>query len=480
MEWLREYINARMPEWKVPGLAIAIVKDSEVIFCEGFGWRDVSNQLPVTPKTLFAIASCSKAFTTTSIAILVDRQQLNWDKPVRDYLSTFKLYDNYASEHITLRDLVTHRSGLPRHDLLWYGTPFSRGELIDRLQYLEPSQELRAKYQYQNLMYATAGYIVDRVTNNSWEEFVRQEIFNPLGMNDSNFSVIQSQQTDDFALPYREWENEVKQIPFLNFDAIAPAGSINANISDLSKWLIFNLNQGKFNGKEIISATSLKEIHTPQIILSEPMRDCDEIWYQTYGLGWFIYPYRGHHLIEHGGNIDGFSALVALLPQEKIGMVILTNLMRTNLPTVIAYHVCDRLFKLEETNWSERFKQTEIRNQQEKETKEQKRKSEQKEGTQPSHPLEDYFGNYEHPGYGIIAIALKDENLQAIYYSIIFELKHYHYDIFEANSENWNEIKTISFFSDRQGNISGLFIDVEPNLKDVLFARVRSDRLSKF
>jgi CubicO group peptidase (beta-lactamase class C family) len=468
-EWLKEYINARMPEWNVSGLAIAIVKDSEVVFCEGFGWRDVALQLPVTPKTLFAIASCSKAFTTTSLGILVDRDLLNWDKPVREYLPAFKLYDPYASEHLTVRDLVTHRSGLPRHDLLWYGTPFSRQELIDRLQYLEPSQELRAKYQYQNLMYATAGYLVEQITNNSWEEFVRQEIFTPLGMNDSNFSVSQSQQTDNFALPYRENENEIKSIPFLNFDAIAPAGSINSNIIDLSKWLILNLNQGKYNNKEIISESGLQEIHTPQIILSEPMRKCHEIWYQTYGLGWFIYPYRGHHLIEHGGNIDGFSALVALLPQENLGMVILTNLMRNNLPTAIAYHICDRLLELEETDWSERFKQTEIKNKEEKETKQQKRKAEQKPETQPSHSLEDYVGNYQHSGYGEIAIELKEEQLKAIYYSITFELKYYHYNIFEARSSDWDEIKIISFSSNLQGNIARLSIDFETSVKDIIF-----------
>ncbi len=356
--------------------------------------------------------------------------------------------------------------------MLWYSTPFSRGELIDRLQYLEPSQELRAKFQYQNLMYVTAGYLVEQITNISWEEFVRQEIFAPLGMNDSNFSVSQSQQTDNLALPYQENENEIKPIPFLNLDAIAPAGSINSNIIDISKWLILNLERGKFQNKQIISESSLKEIYTPQIILSEPLRNYEEILYQTYGLGWFIYPYRGHHLIEHGGNIDGFSALVALLPKENLGMVILTNLMRTNLPTAIAYSVCDRLLELKETDWSERFKQTEISNKEEKETKKQKRKSEQKQGTQPSHSLENYVGNYQHSGYVKIAIELKEKYLKAIYYAITFELTHYHYDIFEARSPDWDEIKLISFYSNTQGNIDRLSVDFETSVKDISFAKI--------
>jgi CubicO group peptidase (beta-lactamase class C family) len=471
MDWLREYINDRMAEWKVPGLAIAIVKESEVIFAEGFGWRDADKKLPVTSQTLFAIASCSKAFTTTSIGILVDRDRLDWDKPVRDYLPTFKLYDSYASEGITVRDLVTHRSGLPRHDLLWYNTPFSPQELIDRLQYLEPSQQLRTKYQYQNLMYVTAGCLVSRVTNNSWQEFVRQEIFQPLGMNDSNFSVIQSQQSDNFALPYQKRDDRVRQIPFLNIDAIAPAGSINSNIADLSKWLIFQIDRGKFSDREIISETNFQQIHTPQIIISDRFVEYDEVWYESYGLGWFIYPYRGHHVVEHGGNIDGFSALTLLLPQEKIGTVILTNLESTRLPTMIAYQICDRLLGLKQIDWNQRFKEADLKNKAEKQTKEQKRKSDCKTGTKPSHLLQDYVGNYEHPGYGIITIELKEKRLEAIFHSTVFSIEHYHYDIFEARSEYLDETKLISFQLDLQGNIAGFSISLEPEVKDIFFTK---------
>jgi CubicO group peptidase (beta-lactamase class C family) len=474
MDWLREYISDRMTEWNVPGLAIALVKENEVIFEEGFGWRDADKKLPVTPKTLFAIASCSKAFTTTSIGILIDREKLDWDRPVRDYLPTFKLYDAYASANITLRDLVTHRSGLPRHDLLWYDTQFSRQELIERLPYLESSQQLRTKYQYQNLMYVTAGYLVEQVTDSSWEKFVRKEIFSPLKMNDSNFSVIQSQQRDNFALPYQKRSDRIERIPFLNIDAIAPAGSINSNISDLSKWLIFNLNKGKFNNNQIISETNLKQIHTPQIIISDRFVEYDEVWYESYGLGWFIYPYRGHHVIEHGGNIDGFSALTLLLPQEKIGMIIITNLEQTRLPTTIAYQICDRLLGLEEIDWNQRFKTAEIKNKAEKQTKEQKRKSDRQEGTHPSHPLQDYAGDYEHPGYGRITIELKEEKLLLIFHSIIFTIEHYHYDIFEGRSEYLDETKLISFQLDLQGNITSLSISLEPEVKDILFKKSTS------
>jgi CubicO group peptidase (beta-lactamase class C family) len=470
MQWLCEYINALMPKWKVPGLAIAIVKENQVIFSEGFGWRDVDNRLPVTPKTQFAIASCSKAFTTTAMGILVDRGELDWDKPVRYYLPSFKLYDDYASKHLTVRDLVTHQSGLPRHDLMWHGTSFSRSELIDRLQYLEPSQQLHAKYQYQNLMYTTAGYLIGKVTNSSWEEFVKQEIFYPLGMENSNFSVTESQKFEDVALPYQVKGDRLRQMPFLNVDSIAPAGSINSNVTDLSKWLILNLDRGKYSDRQIISSTSLKQIHSPQILISE-LTKLEEIWYKTYGLGWFIYPYRGYHLIEHGGNLDGFSSLTLLLPQQQIGMVILTNLFISKLPTILAYFICDRLLELEAIDWHENFKQIDSKEQQEKAEQIEKREADRHKGTQPSHPLSDYVGIYQHPGYGNIEIELKEGNLQAIFQVNMFEITHYHYNFFEARSENLDEVKMMSFSSDRQGKISSLSIDLEPKVKEIIFTK---------
>ncbi|KAB8330820.1 beta-lactamase family protein [Scytonema tolypothrichoides VB-61278] len=240
MQGLSEFINKTIQEWKVPGLAIAIIKDSQIIFCEGFGLRDVENNLKVTQKTLFAVASCTKAFTTMAMGILADRGKLDWDKPVRNYLPTFKLYDSYATEHMTPRDLVTHRSGLPRHDFAWYGSVFTRQEIFERLQYLQPTQELRTTFQYQNLMYMTAGYLVGEIAQSSWEDFVQQEIFNPLGIKNSHFAVFKSQKSDDFAFPYKQKDEEVNKIPFRNMDTIGPAGSMNSNITDMAQWLLLH------------------------------------------------------------------------------------------------------------------------------------------------------------------------------------------------------------------------------------------------
>ncbi|WP_293105609.1 serine hydrolase [Moorena sp. SIOASIH] len=473
MEGLSDFINERMEEWKVPGLAIAIVHDSQIIFCEGFGFRDVEKGLKVTSKTIFGIGSCTKAFTTMAMGILAERGKLDWDKPVRHYLPTFKLYDAYASEHMTLRDLVTHRSGLPRHDAIWYNSPLTRKEIVERLQYLEPSDELRTVFQYQNLMYMTAGYLVGEIAESSWEEFVQQEIFNPLSMVDSNFSVVKSQETDDFSLPYREKDDVVKAIPFRNIDTIGSAGSINSNVTDMAKWLLLHQNQGNYEDKQIINPGILTQMYTPQIVMPSPL-EYPEIWHSSYGLGWIITAYRGHNHVEHGGGIDGFSALTTLMPQDKIAVVVLTNLQGTLLPNIITYHICDRLLGLDEVPWNERIKSKVEEAKQAAEQGKQNTKAQPKTGTQPSHPLEDYTGDFEHPGYGIVSIALKDQQLTATYNnSIVYELKHYHYDSFELLSEILDDnFQLLSFFNDPKGTIQRLSIPLEPTVKDIVFERI--------
>lgn len=475
MQGLSEFINDTMPQWNVPGLAIAIVKDNQIIFCEGFGWRDVKNNLKVRPKTLFAIGSCTKAFTTMAMGILVDRGQLDWDKPVRNYLPTFKLYDSYASEHITPRDLVTHRSGLPRHDAMWYKTPFTREEIINRLQYLEPTKELRTVFQYNNLMYMAAGYLVGAIAGCTWEEFVQQEILYPLGMENSNFSVEESQKADDFALPYIHKNEEVKEIPFLNIDVVGAAGSINSNITDMAKWLLMHLNGGNFCEKQIISTNNLTQMYTPQIVTPNSQEE-REVLNPCYGLGWAIYAYRGYKFVQHGGGIDGFSALTTLLPQDNIGLVVLTNLNATPLASIVTYYVCDRLLNLDPVPWSDRIKEKVYLSKEFTTKAKEQIAAERKSGTQPSHALEDYTGNYEHPAYGIISVQLKYNNLTTTYNSIVSQLEHYHYDTFTSYSElaEWFDLPPdlISFVTDKKGNVTNLYLPMEPGLKDVLFTRM--------
>ena len=245
LEGFPNFIEKARKALKVQGTAIAVIKENEVVHCQGYGLRDVKNNLPVDADTIFAIGSSSKAFTTLGMGILVDQGKLDWDKPVREYIPTFKLYDAFATDRMTPRDLVCHRSGLPRHDLMWYGTAKSRKEILDRLQYLEPNKDFRTYLQYQNLMFMTAGYLIEVVSGKTWEEFTRSEIFARLGMTRSNCSVEDTKMLQNYSLPYSEEKKKVKETPFRNIDTIGPAGSINASLNDMIQWAMLHLNDGK-------------------------------------------------------------------------------------------------------------------------------------------------------------------------------------------------------------------------------------------
>ena len=346
-----EFVSAALQAWNVPGLAIAVVKDGEVAYMKGFGQRDVEQKLPVTPKTLFAIGSCSKAFTTYVMGTLVDEGKLEWEKPVRDYIPWFKLQDASTTERITPRDLVTHRSGLPRHDAVWYNNlGASREELVRRLAYLEPSADLRAKWQYNNLMFLTAGYLVETVTGKTWEDSVRERIFTPLGMSRSNFSVFDSQKSDDFALPYREKDDKLEKIDFRPITNMGPAGSINSSVEDMAQWLKVQSGGGKLDGKTVIGAATLADIQSGHMAMGQPP-ERPEVSAGDYGLGWMIDVYRGHKRVHHGGGIDGFISQVHVYPHDGLGIVVLTN-SETGLSSIVAQSAADRLLKLEPIDWN--------------------------------------------------------------------------------------------------------------------------------
>jgi CubicO group peptidase (beta-lactamase class C family) len=328
LQGLEDFVRRVMQEWRVRGVALAVVKNNEVIYIQSFGQREEARGLPVTKQTLFPIASCTKAFTTASMAILADQGKLDWDTPVREYIPSFKLYDSFATERATPRDLVAHRTGLPRHDLMWYhNLTATRQELFERLRYLEPTKDFRSFWQYQNALYMAAGYLVEVLSGQSWEGFVQQHIFQPLEMKSSNFDFVQtSREADDFSHPYRELRDEVKEIPFYAAQAaIAPAGAIVSNVTEMSNWILMHLNQGVYKDKRIISAPQVKQLHTPQMVMPQE-NQYPEMPYASYALGWRVKPYRGYPMVCHSGGIDGFRSLTTLFPREKIGIVVLANM----------------------------------------------------------------------------------------------------------------------------------------------------------
>lgn len=462
-------IEQLMKDWNVPGLAISIVKEDKIIYSKGYGYRDVKKELPVTPETLFAIGSCTKAFTATGLGILVDEGRLQWDKPIRGYLPEFKLHDEYVAGKITASDLLTHRSGLPRHDGMWYGSPFSRQELLARLQYLEPNAGFRELFQYNNLMFMVAGCLTEAITKQSWEEFVQTRLLNPLGMKNSNFSVSLLPKANDYALPYAEQKGEVRGVPFRNIDAIGPAGAINSNVVEMSNWVMFNLAKGKWNNQQLVSESAMTQIHSPQIVMPGGAVT-GEFFYACYGMGWLVTAYRSHLRLEHSGGIDGFTALVSLLPRQKCGIVILANLTGAPIHTTITNIVYDRLLSLEAITWQDRLGKLKA---QMKTVEESKAKEDLQRlpNTQPAHPLKDYTGKFEHPAYGLLKIEEVGGKLQASFHGFISPLRHYHYDIFEAEDDVLSKNK-LCFLTNVKGEVDKVTSLFEPSVKELVFERV--------
>ena len=482
-----DFVNQALRDWKVPGAAVAVVQGDKVILLKGYGYRDLEKQLKVTPNTLFAIGSITKSFTVSALGMEMDEGKVDWDKPVRDYLPAFKMYDPGLTEQMMIRDLITHRSGLPRHDMVWYSSDFSREDIVRRLQYLEPNKPLRSTFQYNNLMFMTAGYIAGLLNGKSWEDTIRERIFTPLGMNGTNFSLKDTQSSPDFALPYRKGNDvkaEVKRMPFdeqcPDRCAIGPAGEINSSVADMSRYVLFHLNKGKVDGKALLSENNSIQMQTPQMVISGAP-DYKEESETSYGMGFFISQYRGHKRVEHGGNLDGFSAEFAFLPDDGIGVVVLTNLNGTGLPNAIAYNVFDRLLGLDQVPWSQRYLQQEIKGRESEQEAKNKGYAPHKMDTHPSHELKDYVGDYGSPGYGIVSVDLDGSRFKVKINKIPVSVAHLHYDVFQVPDAPFDPFAKmkVSFFSDANGDISSLALPLETNVKDIVFTRLPDKQLTE-
>lgn len=476
---LREFIEDRMNEWSIPGLAIGVVRNREVIFTEGFGNRDFITGTTVDSQSLFPIGSCTKAFTTTAISMLVDEGILNWDTPVKNYLPEFAMNDPVATGQLTLRDIACHRSGLPRHDLSWYAPAENRAERVHRIRYLQPSQPFRSKFQYNNLMYMTAGHVMEQVTGQSWEEFVRLRIFEPLEMTSSNFSVHTTKESVNHAQPYVKTGLHVHCTDFLDVSAIGPAGSINSNIDDMTNWVSFHLNNGQHGDRRIVSTQGLSETHSPHMVLPIPPGKNKEIPIQAYALGWGVYSYRGYPLVSHQGGVDGFSSEMSFIPGEDMGLVILTNLEEAQpVLSTMSRYIFDRMLGLPEIDWNARHKGH----------LERKRENEHSNvisheianATATAHPLCSYVGRYHHPGYGDIAVSIQGAFLCITYYKFKYQAHYFREEIFEIEREavSGGDASTIgkfaTFYIGSSGYVHSVSIRMEPDLNvgEIVFSRV--------
>jgi CubicO group peptidase (beta-lactamase class C family) len=474
MHDLGPLVSQMLDFWKIPGVGLAVIKDGAVVLAEGFGLRQSEDQLPVTPDTLFAIASATKAFTTFGLGLLVDEGKLDWDTPVREYLPDFRLHDPFASERITARDLACHRSGLPRHDFSWYNSSATRRELVEQVRHLEPSKDFRTTWQYQNLMYVVAGYLTGELAGCTWEEFVRQRIFAPLGMGRSQFSVAESQQDADYATPYEEKDDQIVPMPFRPVTTIGPAGGINSTISELARWVLLQLNGGRIGERRLISEANLTQMHTPQMVL-QPQISFDEVDRFGYGLGWFIDSYRGHKLVHHGGNIDGFSTLVSFLPRAGIGLAVVANRMGSFLPTALSYTLYDQMLGLAELPWNERFAAIDAQARAGQRVAEEQRVA--RPAAAPSRPASDFAGLYHNPGYGRLQIAQEDDRLVATHHDLRYRLIHDQHTIFDFSWEDDDISYKGIFASDLTGRISSVAIPFEPDTQPIVFQRLADERM---
>jgi CubicO group peptidase (beta-lactamase class C family) len=479
-----DFIQQAMKDWKVPGFAVAVVKDDAVVFAEGYGLRDVEKSLPATRDTLFAIGSSTKAFTAASLAVLVEDGKLAWDAPVRTYLPTFALKDDVAREHMTPRDLVTHRSGLPRHDFVWYNAPLTRKEMVERLGHLEPNAGVREKFQYQNLMFMTAGYLAGQVAGTTWEDLVRARVFRPLGMTSSNFSVRDSEKTADYALPYQEKDKVARRIPFRDITEVGPAGSINSSATEMARWLRLQLGKGKVGEARLLSASTIAEMHSPQTVLPVGLSVSGpdpEVTNASYGLGWFVESYRGKLRVHHGGAIDGFRCQVAFVPDSGVGVVTLANLGGTLLTEVVANTVIDRLLGLPPVDWNTRWLKRRETARAAADKAKQKAELDRKPGTRPAHPLGDYAAEYEHPAYGTVAVVQDGQGLKATLHAIPMRLEHWHYETFRTRPEDpaLAEQKLFALFmTNAKGDVDRLSLPLEPQASEIVFVRKPPARLS--
>ena len=480
---LEQFVPQELEKWKVPGLEIAVVQNGQVIYSHGFGERDVKRNLPVTTKTIFPIGSISKSFTALSMGILNDEGKLDWDTPVRHYLPDFEMRDPVASERMTPRDLISHRVGMAGHDLIWYSSDFSREDLVRRLRFLESNHDFRSGYHYSNLLVMTAGYLVGRLASESWEDFVRQHIFEPLDMTASNFSVSETQKTADFSLPYRMDEKTgiASEIPFHSAASIGPAGSINSNVEDMARYAIFQLGKGMVANRQVVSEANLTLNHTAQVPMPDRSRP-KEIGPRSYGMGWVISSYRGHPLWWHNGGIDGFYALLSLLPEDNFGVVILTNVLGDNsVPEIVSYHLYDQLFGLPPVDWSTQFAELEKKQKAADESERQKELVQHKTNTHPSHELAEYAGRYENAGYGVFSVERDGDALKASLNKLSFSLEHYEYDAFKSPSDSTGsiDIGTVRFLTDMDGEVNAIAAPFEGDAPEIVFTRVPSQRSEK-
>jgi CubicO group peptidase (beta-lactamase class C family) len=466
---LRELVVAEQERFGVPGVAIAVVADGEVVLCEGFGLRDIANVEPVTADTHFPIASDSKAFTAALLCQLADKGRIDLDQPVRDLVPWFEMHDPHATALVSPRDLLSHRTGLPRHDFIWYGASEVSNESVARaLRHLQPNKPLRQTWQYNNLCFMTAGFVTEQVTGMGWGEALQQQLLRPLGMSSTVLSPYDVS-VKEMAQPYKDvkGEKELQLIPDKN--EAGPAGGIVSTASDMARWLLARLGQQP----EVLSDEALAQLHGPAMIGGVGAASFDERQPMGYALGCQVESYRGRRIVRHGGNLIGYSSDVSVVPGAGIGIVILTNLHGTSLRDALPLMILDRLLGLEPAPWGERYHALMTAMLQGKDDALEHRQA-RAEKAPSSRSLDDYVGRYAHPAYGTLEIVVGDHRLVPLFHGLgdLIRLDHRSHDAYDLFVVEFDTALPLTFTQDSNGAIDGLSVGLEAMVPPVRFPRV--------
>lgn len=468
---LAQYYDEARQDWEVPGIAVAIVKDGEMIFAEGFGVKNIEGDDPVNSQTMFPIASNTKALTSAALAILVDEGKIAWQDKVVEYLPWFRLYNPYVSQNMTIRDLLCHRSGLATFsgDLIWYGSDYSREEVVRRARYLKPAYGFREHFGYSNIMYIAAGEIIPAVCGQSWDEFVEEHFFDPLNMERTITTIRALPDFENVATPHTDFNEKVIPVEYLNWDNVAAAGAIISSVEDVSKWLILQLNRGVWNGDTIFSPARSHEMWSQNTTL-DVSGFSEQYWpsttFKSYGLGWSLSNYQGHKIVAHSGGYDGMISYTCMVPDENLGFVILTN-KNSSLYYPLLYKTLDVFLGGDEKDWSafmlELMDKRKVSDAKQKEEKIRNRK----QNTTPSLPLEAYTGTYGGDVYGDATVELVNGELVVQFVpapDFRGQLRHWHFDTFEITFTKLPSLPagTCNFILNKKGEVSQMLIDV-PN-----------------
>jgi CubicO group peptidase (beta-lactamase class C family) len=462
---LQSEIIAGMKESQVPGVAVAMIKDGSVLFSGGFGVRTVGSSERVDENTLFAIGSVTKSFTAASMALLVDQKKLQWDDRVQRFEPEFELADTTRAAEVTIRDLLSHRTGIQSDNMVFWGTGVSSKDLIRRFPALKLPWGLREHFDYNNLMYMVAGDIVAQVSGESWPEFVRKNIFLPLGMRSSSARTSDLKDRANMASAHMLTRGSVRAIPLLDLDNIAPAGAIVSNATDMMQWVRVQLGEN-VAGSKLLSDASLAEMHTAQIPMD---RSPPYSWLiqgsalSAYGFGWMLSDYDGHLLLQHGGDTDGMASLVALVPDQHFGLVILSNLGDPWFRQIVLYRVLDALLQRPAFDWAALYRDINTQLVQQEASAQNHASTPGKSPHPASLPICGYTGGYHHPLYGDAVVSCDGGVLRIGMLGNRARLTHLHYDTFAVQFEQFNAlqqqaISSVTFGLDATGRATMITI----------------------